>query len=342
MKHQALFILFCFSILCVKAQVTNAPGRTLHAAAFDEYRKLMLVVGGKKHYKNQSSSQEPTHELLTWDGKKWNTLPGGPPLRDDSKMVYHGVNKKSYLFGGGVGSEAFNDFWEWDGSKWQRLIDNTPVGRRIHTNMVYDAARNRIVLFGGMRKDSLNKSVLENDIWEWRDAQWTKVKPSSDLAPSPRFAFSMVYSSALKKSLIIGGLSATGEPYNEMWTWDGKTFELVSNDDLPLIETGMGNAASLDKGKTVRLILCGRMRESSPANNQSNKNTATFEWNGQNWKALTLLVNPSRRENHTMVTDTNNDQIILFGGGTREEDAFINPEDIWVFKGNEWKTGDRE
>jgi hypothetical protein len=50
------------------------------------------------------------------------------------------------LFGGNPGN-TFNDTWEWDGSGWTRLAITGPY--RFGHSMVYDAARGRMVVFGG-------------------------------------------------------------------------------------------------------------------------------------------------------------------------------------------------
>ena len=52
------------------------------------------------------------------------------------------------MFGGG---EAFptNDTWEWDGNDWRSFAPATAPSPRYGPALAYDAARGRVVLFGG-------------------------------------------------------------------------------------------------------------------------------------------------------------------------------------------------
>jgi hypothetical protein len=60
--------------------------------------------------------------------------------------------------------------------------------------MVYDAARQRVVLFGG------NQVVSgTNDTWEWDGSAWTQV---ADMGPSPRWSFGMTYD-AFRQRLVL-------------------------------------------------------------------------------------------------------------------------------------------
>ncbi|HLJ72942.1 MAG TPA: hypothetical protein VKU62_00050, partial [Thermoanaerobaculia bacterium] len=79
-----------------------------------------------------------------------------PSARYETRMVYDPVSGQSILFGGITAIDSgtkkayhLNDTWSWTGSRWiQRFPANVPGGRSGHV-MVYDSARNRIVMFGG-------------------------------------------------------------------------------------------------------------------------------------------------------------------------------------------------
>lgn len=324
----------------LNAQETNIPaGRSQHAACFDEQKREMLVFGGKRHYKNTNSSIEIDNTLWSWKDSRWRVAAqDGPALRDDAKMVYHTKEKKTYLIGGRTSGTILDEFWEWNGRSWNLLSKHVAPGKRLHTNICYDPSRNRIVLFGGIRIDSLNNSIFENDIWEWAGNSWERIEVT--FGPTPRIAHGMTYSSAIKKILIVGGVNDQSQTLPEIWSWDGDAFELLDS-HIPSIENGPGNAICIDGKGKINLLLFGRLKTLSELNDTESKhNGNTWLWDGSHWKKLELGDQPSLREIHTTVFDVHNNQVILFGGGGRAESNYENPNDVWVFKNYAWKRID--
>lgn len=334
-------------ILCVGTQLLAQPeklnvvpaGRSQHAAAFDSRKGLMLIFGGEKHFKNANpSSLAIDNKLWAWNQSGWSSLSEtGPSLRNDAKMVCHSKNRKTYLYGGRINQagkvEVLAEFWEWDGNKWTLLSASAAPGRMLHTNLVYDPQRNRIVLFGGV---NIDEKGFSNALWEWDGKGWQKIEAPNP--PAPRIAHSMVYSAALKKTLIIGGVSIKDEKFSEVWAWDGQNFELLDS-HLPSIELGNYNAACMDEKGKLQMLLFGRstqlatLKELEPGKNLSD----TWIWDGTNWTKLDLDIAPSLREGQSLVYDQKHKQVILFGGGAREEANYDNPNDVWVFKKGRWK-----
>ena len=62
-------------------------------------------------------------------------------------------------------SGTLDELWEWDGQRWTRI--STPIAppARLNGAMVYDAARDELVLFGGSA--SYLTQVELNDTWTW-------------------------------------------------------------------------------------------------------------------------------------------------------------------------------
>jgi len=59
----------------------------------------------------------------------------------------HGV---TYLFGGlDAAGNPLNDLWTWDGQRWTQILTSTSPARRFDCAMSFDAARGKLVLFGG-------------------------------------------------------------------------------------------------------------------------------------------------------------------------------------------------
>ncbi len=114
------------------------------------------------------------------------------------------------MFGGAVSSQTLNDTWEWDGTTWvQRTLAASPGGRTQHA-MAYDAARSRVVLFGGYQ--------VAADVWESDGTNWTSHAvgsgPQAVAAPSIAYYPSRV--------VLFGGTPAFSTSLSsETWEWDG-------------------------------------------------------------------------------------------------------------------------
>jgi hypothetical protein len=82
---------------------------------------------------------------------------------------------------------------------WTQKQDIGPKPRSGHA-LAFDAARGRIVLFGGDAAGS-----LFNDTWEWDAENWTQV---ADSGPSARQGLAMAYDTSRQRIVLFGGESA--------------------------------------------------------------------------------------------------------------------------------------
>ena len=65
--------------------------------------------------------------------------------------------------------------WQWDGTRWTEIpLTGATPGHRYQPVMVYDRARDRTVLIGGIGGPS--------DTWEWDGRAW---RQKSGLDPNP-------------------------------------------------------------------------------------------------------------------------------------------------------------
>lgn len=105
--------------------------------------------------------------------------------------------------------------------------------------MVFDAQRNRVVLFGGgfdeLTKDKKPLRIVRylGDTWEWDGQAWTQV---SNIGPAPRFMHAMAYDCDRGRMVLFGG-EVSNDPDkdtvenipNETWEWDGNGWMQVAN-----------------------------------------------------------------------------------------------------------------
>ena len=107
----------------------------------------------------------------------WNQLspPNSPPERYIHAMTYDAGHGQVVLFGGFGQINPFylNDTWLWNGSNWTQANPTVSPDPRAAHALVYDAAHNKVVLFGGT-SSSTNRF---GDTWTWDGTNWTNVTP---------------------------------------------------------------------------------------------------------------------------------------------------------------------
>ena len=127
--------------------------RSIHAIAYDVARGRTVMFGGW-------DSDHILADTWKWDGTNWTqrTPATSPPARAGHSLAHDSARGRVVLFGG-VGSfrdetlreflEFLGDTWDWDGTRWtQPTPVMGPQARHLHA-LAYDAARGRVVLFGG-------------------------------------------------------------------------------------------------------------------------------------------------------------------------------------------------
>src|SRR5215207_3406817 len=102
---------------------------------------------------------------------------------------------------------------------WTQKQDIGPSPRSGHA-MAYDAAHQRVVLFGGETRVG-----RQNDTWEWDGRAWTEV---ADTGPSARSFHDIVYDDARQRLVLFGGNDADGV-CGDTWEWDGEDWTQVAD-----------------------------------------------------------------------------------------------------------------
>jgi len=212
-------------------------------------------------------------------------------------MAYDEARNETVLFAG-QGSHATRDVWVWDGSQWtERKPTIVPTPQYGHA-MAYDAARKRVVLFGGMAQ---TKVLAET--WEWDGTAWTLMKPKT--SPSARLHHRMVYDSLRKRVLLFGGSIGGGATaYNETWSWDGKTWSL----EKPLVSPPARYSAGMayDR-KHDRVVLFGGYWSASGSND-------TWTYDGKTWAQQSYSTQPRHGATQSVAYDARAEQVVLYGG----------------------------
>ena len=92
---------------------------------------------------------------------------------------------------------------------WTQRLHFGPAARLGHA-MAYDAARQRVVLFGGV--DATSKL---GDTWVWDGTFWTQV---AETGPSPRVSHALAYDHAREQVVLFGGWTGNTQ-MSDTWVW---------------------------------------------------------------------------------------------------------------------------
>ncbi len=122
----------------------------------------------------------------------------------------------------------------WNGAAWAEL-DTDGQSRRDGAAIAYDAARQRLVLFGGYFVSGGTPSYPA-ETWEWDGATWSLVSTNG---PAGRSGAAMAYDEVRHRAVLYGGArtSPTSSSFTDTWEWDGSAWHLVAASD-PLRVSG--------------------------------------------------------------------------------------------------------
>jgi hypothetical protein len=184
--------------------------------------------------------------------------------------------------------------------------------------MAYAPSLAQAILFGGWSDAAA--SYL-GDTWTWQTGCWTRVQPSA--APSPREAMAMTYDPLRKVVFAFGGrIDPTMAQFSrETWTWDGKTWSLVSKDGPDLTFP----SAAFDEN-SQRVLVYGW---------ENGGIVQTWTWDGTQWRKLDV-PQPPLRTKPGMAFDPASRRVILFGGLGNIYEGSAQLNDTWAWDGLAW------
>jgi hypothetical protein len=199
-----------------------------------------------------------------------------PGPRGGALMVYDAARAQTLLFGGqapsvsGSGMTYPNDLWAWNGTRWRRLEPPAgtprPAGREV-PHLVYDAARQRVLMFGGRRRPE-----ILSDMWEWDGTRWHEL---TDTGYETVTHAATVFNPARGRVMMFGGgrvAPATGMS-RTLWEWDGGRWNAV---DTAGPANTIGMEIAVKPGGEMILLARGPFQDAAPA-------SRTWTWNGS-WR----------------------------------------------------------
>ncbi len=190
------------------------PGRHEPVGAYDPGMRRVVIFGGWSFDPADDSYHyyDDTWSVTVDSPYVWTRLPGpgegasAPAGRRGHVGIYNPLRRSLVIFGGFGADSTFGDVWELPlagGGTWRRLepLGDGP-GARYLANAVYDAPRDRMVLFGG----SIGGQSL-SDAWALslgETPRWTRLEPDGN-GPGARSYYGVAYDATRGRMLVWGG-----------------------------------------------------------------------------------------------------------------------------------------
>jgi hypothetical protein len=219
--------------------------RSLVAIAYDPATKQVVLFGGLSSLGNTNM----LNDTWVWDGTDWmQQHPAtSPPARDGAALTYDAATNQLVLFGGGSNGPRIgglvppplNDTWVWTGSNWIQQHPSTSPLPVLLPSLVYDAAQQNLLLFGGLYANTTPMRKELNDTWQWTGSNWVQLHPQT----SPNlFDFvngqqevlysnpNMVYNAQNRQIFLLfgGDNTVTHDKLQAGWVWDGTNWSKTS------------------------------------------------------------------------------------------------------------------
>ncbi len=243
----------------------------------------------------------------------WQEIGSHSIARVNAPLVTDGGGNV-WSFGGGHYGMDFSDGTRLlAGETWIEVPTPTvPPARNLH-GMVFDVARNRIVMFGGV-----GPAGLLSDTWEFDGADWTQV---ASTWPQPRLGVAMAYDPLRAKTVLYGGESfSPGSPLGDTWEWDGVAWTLRT---IPTSPGARAGAVAVYHAGLGQVVLYGGYNSPFPGGPPDVWGFDGFAWS--------IVAPPLQgHEEHAMAYDPVADALHVIGGLGVWKDHHVLQSGTWT------------
>ncbi len=196
-------------------------------------------------------------------------------------------------------------------------------------SVAYDAARKRIVMFGGRTFDANLNNIPIDSTFEWNGSGWGRLATSG--GPVARWGAGMVYDSVRRRIVLFAGQGAQPSAFGDTWEWDGKQWRLLTTAHSPPLRGQFGMA--YDSRRKVTVIYGGftPLGLSKAAGLDD-----TWEFDGVDWKQIPVS-GPPKLAGHSLAYDPHRGVIVLAGGVDPTAMTQTPSQDTWEYDGTAWK-----
>ncbi len=297
------------------------PGARIYTEmAFDQGTGRAVLYGGW-------SGTSALGDTWSWNGTKWTdhgtTGTAGPRIQPALCWTpWLGV----VMFGGasGFGSGFYNDTMAWTGTDWlPTLTAGAPVGRYGH-DMVLDAARNRIVMFGGYGAGGAMNTTHELVSTSPFTQQWFQIATTG--TPPARNSHRLAYDRRRQRTVMFGGSDVAGIFLGDTWEYDGATATWTQVFPPVSPPRRWNHVMEYDAGRGV-VVMTGGYGNPQCGNFCASHLNDVWEYDGVTWRQRTTGTTlPSGREGAGSAYDTVHQRMVMQGGG-----ASTYPTETWLY-----------
>ena len=277
--------------------------------AYDPVRRRTVLFGG-----TLATTNQVVNETWEFDGTTWTQrmLTGTlPPARTIASMAFDPLRGVLVMAGGSDGRSVsagtqfstgyFSDVWEYNGTAWTQV--GTLPGNRADARLVYDTARGKLVLAGGLTRLWFGylSDQFAQQLYERTGTAWATNPTSLPLYQGfSRSSVSFAYDSTRSVLVMAGGSEET-------WTFNGTTWVEVTT--ARLTPSPQRPLMAWD-GLRQRVVMTGGALLGVPS-------TATWEFDGVSW--VSLSASPTPFTDATMAYDVDRNRVVVLGTTTNPQ-----------------------
>lgn len=266
-------------------------------------------------------SRLPLVALLAMVSSAPVVQPMSPGARLGHAMAYDERLRRVVLADGAWPQDsAGGDLWSWSGTAWERIGADGPRGLSMGA-IAFDARRERIVSYGGVRAGQATAQLVE----------WEGARPVlRDTTAGARFHHAIAWDASRSCLVMYGG--AVGRTWDgDTWEWDGARWHRLS---VP----GPGPRAAF------RMVYDSRRREvvlfggAGPPRTDGAPQEYfgdTWVWNGVSWRKASD-AGPAGRRDYSMAYDRRQGVVLLYGGASGSGAATERYADMWKWDDGRW------
>lgn len=181
---------------------------------------------------------------------------------------------------------------------WQRATPLVVPDGRINAAMVYDALRDRLVMFGGATFER-GPGQPQGDLWESDRGGWAEVE--RERGPRARRGHAMAYDPVRQRTVMFGGRGAT--LLDDTWEWDGAAWTTPQvTGERPAARSGHA-MAYVPARATVVMVGSSEVADGSMSD-------TVWEWDGTAWTRMAGVVPTEIFEARLAVDATTGDGVL--------------------------------
>ena len=227
-----------------------------------------------------------------------------PPGQSFHAMAYDLLRGRLVLLGDGT--------WELEGARWTHVPTASSPPPTTMT-LVFDAARARMVFFGGDPRGT-------PETWEYDGVNWMRATPP--VMPPPRANHALAFDLLRGRTVLFGGRTAAFGFLADTWEYDGLNWQQMATPASPPARCDHALAFDLARG---RAVLFGGLGATTFLDD-------TWEYDGVNWVQRSPSTRPPGRSVLGLAYDLLRNRTVLFGGSG----AGTTFGDTWEYDGTNW------